>query len=94
MGRPAGRRRRVLPLAAGAVLAAIALTALAPGQVLSEESPASEGAEHSITTVLHPGWNAVAWTGPRAPVTDLFNAVPALGRVYAWDVAGQRFRGT
>ena len=76
------------------MLAAIALAALTQAQASAKEAPTSEAATRSITTVLHPGWNAVAWLGPEAPVTDLFDAVPALRRAYAWDVAEQRFRGS
>ena len=96
MDRTAGKRRPALSprLAAGAMLAAIALAALTQAQASAKEAPTSEAATRSITTVLHPGWNAVAWLGPEAPVTDLFDAVPALRRAYAWDVAEQRFRGS
>ena len=98
MDRTAGKRRPALSplLAAGAVLAALALAALAEAQAQEspEEAPASEASTRSITTVLHPGWNAVAWIGPEAPVTDLFDAVPALLQAYAWDGAEKRFRGS
>ncbi len=58
-------------------------------------APAPEGeAEEpgTITTTLHPGWNMAAWLGPEAPVTDIFDAVPALVRVGGWDAAEQRYR--
>ena len=58
-------------------------------------APAPEGeAEEpgTITTTLHPGWNMAAWLGPEAPVTDIFDAVPALVRVGGWDAVEQRYR--
>lgn len=95
MDRTAGQRRSALPpwLAVGAVLAVIALANLTQAQASTGEAPPSEPAARSISTVLQPGWNTVAWLGLEAPVTDFFDAVPPLQRVYAWDVAEQRFRG-
>ncbi len=53
----------------------------------SEEAPGPG----TITTTLHPGWNMVAWLGPEAPATDLFEAIPALVRASAWDADNQRY---
>ena len=79
------RLRHILPLA----LAALALGSLAAGTP-ARVSAASEGPE-TATTVLEPGWNMVAWLGPEAPATDLFEAVPALRRAWAWDAEQQRY---
>ena len=46
----------------------------------------------TITTLLYPGWNMVAWLGPQTPVADLFEEIPSLQRVSAWDTAEQRYR--
>ena len=54
----------------------------------SEESPGPG----TTTTVLQPGWNMVGWLGPEAPATDLFEAIPALVRAYAWNAAEQRYQ--
>ena len=39
----------------------------------------------TIMTMLHPGWNMVGWVGPETPASDLFDEIPALAGVYAWD---------
>ena len=44
----------------------------------------------SITTELHPGWNMVGWLGPEAPGVGLFEAIPALKQIYAWNSETQR----
>ena len=46
----------------------------------------------TITTMLQPGWNMVAWLAPEAPATDLFDAIPALVRASAWDADHQRYQ--
>ncbi len=93
----APRRARSRRLATRGVLGA-ALAVLVVGAALagtparaSAESGEAAGAE-TVTTVLQPGWNMVGWLGPEAPVTDLFEAIPALERVSAWDAAEQRYR--
>ena len=79
------RFHHILPLALAA-LALGSLVAATPARV----SAASAGPE-TATTVLEPGWNMVAWLGPEAPATDLFEAVPALRRAWAWDAEQQRY---
>ena len=46
-----------------------------------------------VTTELQPGWNLAGWTGHEAVVAGLFDALPELEVVYAWDVEEQRFSG-
>ena len=53
---------------------------------------ASEHEAGTLTTQLQPGWNMAGWLGPDAPVSELFEAVPALERVYAWDSAHERYQ--
>ena len=62
-----------------------ALPAVASGQ---SSRPAT------ITTVLHPGWNMVGWVGPETPASDLFDELPALAGIFAWDgeAGGYRHR--
>ena len=43
-------------------------------------------------TLLQPGWNVTAWIGPNAPVEEIFEQIPSLRAVYAWDGESQRFR--
>ncbi len=77
----------------GAALAVLVVGAALAGTPAraSAESGEAAGAE-TVTTVLQPGWNMVGWLGPEAPVTDLFEAIPALELVSAWDAAEQRYR--
>ena len=39
----------------------------------------------TVTILLHPGWNAVGWVGPDAPVSELLDAFPRLQRLAYWD---------
>ncbi len=74
-----------------------ALAALALGlAAAAAPAPAAASAEGSatLTTVLLPGWNMVAWLGPEAPATDLWEQVPALRRASAWDAEHQRYQRT
>ena len=81
-----------------AVLAALLLAAgLAPAQANASEDSGTASEAATITTVLHPGWNMVGWVGPATPTSELFEELPALRRVSAWD-AGENaylraFRG-
>ncbi len=73
---------------------ALALAAIALGFLLagtSARASAASGDPDMVTTVLQPGWNMVAWLGPEAPATDLFEAVPALRRAWRWDADHQRY---
>ena len=45
-----------------------------------------------MTTELQPGLNLAGWTEPEADVSAIFEAIPALEAVYAWDAEGQRYR--
>lgn len=62
-------------------------SAYAPASAEGEASDAGE----TVTTVLHPGWNMVGWIGDDAPVTAIFDAVPAAESVAAWDADGRRY---
>ena len=61
-------------------------------------TPASETASahpsHPVATVLLPGYNLAGWIEPEAGVAELFEAIPELEAVYAWDAAEQRYRGS
>jgi len=44
--------------------------------------------------VLLPGFNLAGWIEPEASVGELFEAIPELKAVYAWDAAEQRYRSS
>ena len=67
---------RLLSLAAAALAALLLSIALASAQ----EPPESQTA-----TRLEPGLNLVGWTGEIAPVSQLFDEIPQLESVWAWD---------
>ena len=43
------------------------------------------------TTTLRPGWNLAGWTAEETDAGALFEAMPALEAVYAWDAGAQSF---
>ena len=98
--RPSRARRSfavvVLTLVLGVGLASTSSAALADEQQGVSPEPASPAAEEAndgtLTTVLQPGWNMTAWLGPDGPVSDVFDAIPELERVYAWDNEDERYR--
>ncbi len=45
----------------------------------------------AVTTLLQPGYNMAGWIEPEADVEELFEALPQLEAVYAWDAENQRF---
>ncbi len=63
-----------------------------PARVSAADGWNRATATGTITTVLHPGWNAVGWVGPDASTSDLFQAVPALQGVALWEPSAQRYR--
>ena len=44
-----------------------------------------------IVTTLYPGWNLIGWVDVEAPVGDLFETLPSLKSVYAYESAEQRW---
>ena len=79
-----------------ALLAALALLALGVGvtpghAVAASGAPGTSGAD-TITTVLYPGWNMVGWVEPSTPTSELFDAIPALRQVSAWDAEVQAYQ--
>ena len=79
-----------------ALLAALALLALGigvtPGQAVAASGPAGTSDADTITTTLYPGWNMVGWVGPSTPTSELFDAIPALRQVSAWDAEAQAYQ--
>ena len=45
----------------------------------------------TVTTLLQPGYNMAGWIEPEADIEELFEALPQLEAVYAWDAERQRF---
>lgn len=79
-----------------AALAALGLLALGPGLVSTDaveaaDSP-SETAPNSITTQLQPGWNMIGWVGRPTPTGRLFEELPSLERISAWDAEQQSYQ--
>ncbi len=76
-----------------ALLAVFLLAAgLTPVRASASE-PADETAEaRTIVTWLQPGWNMAGWLGPSTPASELFEELPALQRVSAWDAGAQQYR--
>ena len=88
-------RRLMLHHVRRALLATLVLLALGAGAT-PEHASATTGAggtydDHTITTVLYPGWNLVGWVGPDTPTSELFEAIPALWQVWAWDAESQAY---
>ena len=86
-----------LPARSRSVLAA-ALAALLLGATLVSahatepaSSPATPGPD-MITTRLHPGWNSVGWVGAEAHAAELFDAIPMLWKISAYDSEEHRYR--
>ncbi|MYH40340.1 MAG: hypothetical protein F4150_00820 [Chloroflexi bacterium] len=70
---------------------------LAAGALAARPQPAAAesgeaAGEAAAATTLHPGWNMVAWLGPGAEATELFDAIPELEIAFAWDGPSQRYR--
>ena len=66
-------------------LAFLALT-LVPARGVADAQ-----ASEDFTTLLQPGLNMVGWTHPETGVDALFEDIPELEAVYAWDAKDQRF---
>ena len=78
--------RALLTLAIFALSAALASDAR-PARADAVTSPRGD----VITTELQPGWNMLGWLGPETPVSELFEAVPELERVFVWLGEHQRY---
>ena len=75
------------------VLAALVVcVALEPARVGATEESADATHDSTITTVLQPGWNMVGWLGGDAPALVLFDQIPSLTGVSAWDAEAGRYQ--
>lgn len=86
------RPRRLRPALLAAVAALLLATGLAPAQATASDDSGESAEAETITTVLHPGWNMVGWIGPETPTSELFEALPELRRVSAWDASKGAYR--
>ena len=77
------------PLLAALAALLLATAAGSPSRVAAASEPDEAD---TITTVLYPGWNMVGWLGPTTPISELFEALPELERVSAWDTTEQRYQ--
>ncbi len=78
-------------LASLVVVVVVLCAGLAPSPAAATEEPPAETDAATITTTLYPGWNMVGWVGPETPASELFDELPALGRIFAWDAEEQRY---
>ena len=76
--------QRFAPLAPGAGVAPTPETASADSSAAPEAGP--------ITTELQPGWNMIGWVGPETLSRQLFEEIPTLRRISAWDATEERYR--
>ena len=86
-------RQRRFPTACLAILAVLALgagIASAPSVALAQATSAPDAG--TITTELQPGWNMIGWVGPETLSGQLFEELPALRQISAWDAEEQRYR--
>ena len=68
-----------------AVIAVAALTASFGARASAEEETPQ------LVTELQPGLNPIGWIEAEAPVDRLFDEIPRLDAVYAWNAVGQRY---
>ena len=69
------------------------LTVLALGltPAFAPQRAAADSGE-TVATELRPGWNLAGWTSDETGVATIFDEIPALETVYAWDADDQWFR--
>ncbi|MXZ89232.1 MAG: hypothetical protein F4081_08630 [Dehalococcoidia bacterium] len=80
--------RRSTRVSAGLAL----LLVLATGTALFSSPQRVAASDDTVTTVLQPGWNLAGWTEVEASIEAIFEDIPELQVVYAWDADFQRFR--
>ena len=75
-------------LVVGLVLLALGVGLASTHATASAQAPPGG----TITTQLQPGWNMIGWLGPDTSAGELFDAIPALNFIVAWDGGAQRHR--
>ena len=86
------RDRRCQSVLLTALVALVLCTGLVPARAAASDDAADASDVTTITTVLHPGWNMVGWVGRETPAEGLFDAIPALESVFAWDSEAQQYQ--
>ncbi len=82
---------RRLRLSLAVLLSAVALGVSLASTATTASADGSEDVPATLTRQLQPGWNMAAWLGPAGPVSDVFDAIPELERVYGWDNEAERY---
>lgn len=77
---------------AGAAALALVLLCVAAEPTTASANSAGPPDADTITTPLYPGWNLVGWLGPETPSSELFEAIPSLVQISAWDARAARYR--
>ena len=73
-------------------LSLCAVVVLAIGSALLPSPQPAAAADDTVTTELQPGLNLAGWTEPAASIEAIFDSIPELELVYAWDAQDQWFR--
>ena len=77
----------------GVVVVALLLAALGLGVASTHGSASAQApVSNTITTQLQPGWNMIGWMGTDTTADELFDAIPALNLIVAWEADAQRYR--
>ena len=74
-----------------ACLAPLVLVAIGLALFATVHTAEADSGE-TVTMELQPGWNLAGWTEAEAGVEAIFDAIPQLEVVYAWDAESQEFR--
>ncbi len=82
-----------LPGLRRALVVGLVLLALGVGLALTHATASAQAPPAgTITTRLQPGWNMIGWLGPDTTAAELFDAIPVLNFIVAWDGGAQRYR--
>ena len=77
----------------GVLVVAVIVAALAAGLASAHGAASAQApATDTVTTPLEPGWNLIGWMGPDTTAADLFDKIPALLVVAAWDDEAVRYQ--
>ena len=68
------------------------ILALTAALASSHAGASAEDRSDPVSVTLHPGWNMAGWVGAAAPVSRLFEQVPALESAATWDAQGRRYQ--
>ena len=72
-------------------IAVLLVLAIGPALFLFPRPVAADESD-TVTTVLQPGLNLGGWTEDEAGIEAIFDTIPELDLVYAWDAGNQWFR--